>query len=535
MAIKKFNAVAGISVGDNTIYEVIDDSANVSANSLTVSSVANLGAVSNVIITGGSSGYVLKTDGSGGLSWSPDAVSTAAGSNTEIQFNDSSVFGASSAFTFDKSSNTLTVTNLTISSGNITGVNYSNSNYFVGNGALLTSLTGSNVTGYVPLATSANTASTVTTAAQPNITSLGTLTGLTVSGTTDLGTASDVKISGGSSGFVLATNGFGDLSWVAQSGGGGGSGFVGITKNDFTGDGVEDTFNLTTTPSSENAIVVNIDGLIQQGSVYNLSGSSVIFVDPPLSGQHIEITIYDNLGAGSDTQVLFNSSDVITGSSNFTFTSSNNTLQVSNLKVSGNISGGNLTSLGNITASGGTLTLDTAVIAVSGANAGIFTTGISNLNIALSGNVTMGSTTGNVTVRGNLIANYISSNTTISSANLTATDTLSATSIRMNDLYSNRTPVSVTGTDVIDVFPVNKYRTAKYTIRVNSDDGYQSLETLLIHDGSTSMITVYGSISTSGYDIVLITSDILSGNVRLLATTASTNTTVNLIGTYVAD
>jgi hypothetical protein len=105
----------------------------------------------------------------------------------------------------------------------------------------------------------------------------------------------------------------------------------------------------------------------------------------------------------------------------------------------------------------------------------------------------------------------------------------------MNDLYSNRTPVSVTGTDVIDVFPVNKYRTAKYTIRVNSDDGYQSLETLLIHDGSTSMITVYGSISTSGYDIVLITSDILSGNVRLLATTASTNTTVNLIGTYVAD
>ena len=55
-------------------------------------------------------------------------------------------------------------------------------NYFIGNGSTLTSVTGGNVTGYVPLSTAANTAGTVTTAAQPNITSVGTLTSLTVSG-----------------------------------------------------------------------------------------------------------------------------------------------------------------------------------------------------------------------------------------------------------------------------------------------------------------------------------------------------------------
>ena len=67
--------------------------------------------------------------------------------------------------------------------GNITG------NYIIGNGSTLTSLTGANITGTVANATYAvsagsavGTAATVTTNAQPNITSVGTLTSLTSSG-----------------------------------------------------------------------------------------------------------------------------------------------------------------------------------------------------------------------------------------------------------------------------------------------------------------------------------------------------------------
>ncbi len=80
---------------------------------------------------------------------------------------------------------------LTVVSGDSTLGNVATANYFSGNGSLLTSITGANVTGYVPLATSANTATsatsattagTVTTAAQPNITSVGTLTSLSVTG-----------------------------------------------------------------------------------------------------------------------------------------------------------------------------------------------------------------------------------------------------------------------------------------------------------------------------------------------------------------
>ena len=58
-------------------------------------------------------------------------------------------------------------------------------------------------------------AQTVSNAAQPAITSVGTLTSLIVSGTTDLGSVANVTLTGGVSGYVLSTDGFGGLSWVA--------------------------------------------------------------------------------------------------------------------------------------------------------------------------------------------------------------------------------------------------------------------------------------------------------------------------------
>jgi len=100
--------------------------------------------------------------------------------------------------------------------------------------ATANSVAGANVTGTVSQATSATsatsatTAGTVTTAAQSNITSVGTLSGLTVSnssGTVNFGTTSNVTlgavgnlhISGGTTGQFLTTNGSGNLSWSTAS------------------------------------------------------------------------------------------------------------------------------------------------------------------------------------------------------------------------------------------------------------------------------------------------------------------------------
>ena len=81
-------------------------------------------------------------------------------------------------------SNTNVAAYLPTYTGNITG------NYFIGNGSTLTNITGSNVSGYVPnsnIANTATTAGTVTTNAQPNITSVGTLSSLSVTGNISAG------------------------------------------------------------------------------------------------------------------------------------------------------------------------------------------------------------------------------------------------------------------------------------------------------------------------------------------------------------
>jgi hypothetical protein len=65
---------------------------------------------------------------------------------------------------------------------------------------------------------------TLTTDNQPNITSVGTLVELTVNGPTDLGLVGNITIDGGANGYVLSTDGSGNLSWVEQSGGGGNPG-----------------------------------------------------------------------------------------------------------------------------------------------------------------------------------------------------------------------------------------------------------------------------------------------------------------------
>jgi hypothetical protein len=209
--------------------------------------------------------------------------------------------------------------------------------------------------------------------------------------------------------------------------------------------------------------------------------------------------------------VLFNDNGNIGNVANFTFNKSSNTLNVTNIDTT-------------------SISFDAGLITVSGSNAGVFSSGIDNINLGLNSNVTIGSTLGNTNVQGNLIAGNIST-----VGNLVVSNTATITNLKVNDLYSNRTPVSVTTNTVVDSFSVNKYRSAKYTMRVNSDDGYQAVEVLLIHDGIDSYVTIYGSLSTIGTDIVTLFSNINSGNVRLLANTISANTTVNFVGTYVAD
>lgn len=73
----------------------------------------NLGTLSNIHIGGGVNGYVLTTDGTGNLSWTMSGGGGGngepAGSNTQVQFNNNGLFGASPYFTFNDFTHTVQI------------------------------------------------------------------------------------------------------------------------------------------------------------------------------------------------------------------------------------------------------------------------------------------------------------------------------------------------------------------------------------------------------------------------------------------
>ena len=157
-----------------------------------------------------------------------------------------------------------------------------------------------------------------------------------------------------------------------------------------------------------------------------------------------------------------------------------------------------------------------------------------NANIALdpngTGNVVLDAVnsvvTGNLTISGNLILTQNSSS-----------DRITANALVTPKIESSNANISIGTVTLIDSFLPATYRTAKYVIKAEDNTGYESVEVLLIHDGSNSFVTVYGAISTTDQDIVSLTSNVHSGNVCLWAANYAgrSSTFVNFVGTYVKD
>ena len=209
---------------------------------------------------------------------------------------------------------------------------------------------------------------------------------------------------------------------------------------------------------------------------------------------------------------------------------------LTSLSVTGNISSGNAT-LGNLaTANFFTGTLTT--------NAQPNITSVGTLtSLDVTGNIS----SGNANLGNLATANFFTGTlTTAAQPNITSVGNLTSLSITGNTsaslvslatgLSTNRTNVAVTTNTLIDSFDPTAYRTAKYVISASGDNGYQSVETLLVHDGVDSYITIYGSVcSNVTADIIELTSNVngVSGNVTVYASSVSANALVNLVASYI--
>lgn len=357
---------------------------------------------------------------------------------------------------------------------------------------------------------------------------------LTVSNLSNLGAVANITITGGESGQSLITDGTGNL----------------IFGNAVSNVAAPMPYNI---PLGKSYIVPNnFQGLF----------ATAVTIDGTLEVDGIMVDVGQPSVNATSTQILFASNELPTGNTGFTFESiTGNVALPGNVVVSGNLSPtGNLTySLGsdthrwnNLFLSGNTIYLGDGTITTNDIGNMILTSP-SGANFTLSGNAnitTIYNGTSNITINanGNIttsvagVANVlvmsstgatVSGNITANNANLGNVAT--ANYMAVGDLYSKRSPIAVSTNTLVDSFLLAEYRSAKYTIKVGNDAGYQALEVLLVHDNINSIMTVYGSLSTTNTDLVTLTTSVVSGNVNLLATGLSANTVLNLMGTYVPD
>ena len=94
--------------------------------------------------------------------------------------------------------------------------------------------------------------------------------------------------------------------------------------------------------------------------------------------------------------------------------------------------------------------------------------------------------------------------------------------------FQNITVSSVTtaSTDevALDVFDFDQFRSARYQIQVSSGSNYHTVEFIIVHDGSSTYNTEFAIVKTDS-SLASFNSDISSGNVRLLVTPSSANST----------
>jgi hypothetical protein len=200
-----------------------------------VSGTSNLGPVGNVTITGGTNGYYLQTNGSGILTWAavPTGTTISNGnSNINIPVANGNInITATGNSVMVITGNGVNVTGTLNATGNLTAVNANlgnsvTANYFIGNlygtanlatfATTANSVAGANVSGQVA---NALVAGTVYTNAQPNITSVGTLTTLDVTGNVNTGNINAGTGTGGNitGGNLVSANYFtGTLTTNAQ-------------------------------------------------------------------------------------------------------------------------------------------------------------------------------------------------------------------------------------------------------------------------------------------------------------------------------
>jgi hypothetical protein len=154
-----------------------------------------------------------------------------------------------------------------------------------------------------------------------------------------------------------------------------------------------------------------------------------------------------------------------------------------------------------------------------------------NSNIVIGSN---GSNTGSATARDIIFSPQISGTAASTermrikgdgNVGIGTTNPQAQLQVKQLGINVNQSSVASTSQYTCDSMSATIFRSARYTIQITNvtDSTYHVTEILLIHDGTTPAITEFATIFTGSAAEATFDADITSGNVRLLATPASTD------------
>jgi hypothetical protein len=345
---------------------------------------------------------------------------TAAGSNTQVQFNNSGLLGADADFTFDTSTNTLSVPTLV---GNVVRGS-GDGNIIIRNTAAVNNLTGNAVyldSNNVFMGNIGNRAR-FNAAANTDLQIVGAGSGTEIllvrNGGTDSGFGNTGNI---------------DMRSKATATGGGfrADGNINLAGNVYIG-----SYGAQVVGNSRGNL--RVDGNITTGNSIsatgNITGNYFIGNGSTLTGITATAT-----PAGSNTELQFNDGGSLGASANLTFDKTSNVLSTTAISATGNISGGNINTAGNVSGNYilGDGSLLTGLPATYG-NANVsnyLASGTNTANIITTGNITGGNidSTGIVLATGNITggnintAGIVSATGNITGGNINTAGIVSAT------------------------------------------------------------------------------------------------------------
>lgn len=271
--------------------------------------------------------------------------------------------------------------------------------------------------------------------------------------------------------------------------------------NQFTGNGSVNTYTLTTSTTTNNAIVA-INGVEQVPSVaYTISGNQLVFTGNVSNGSIVDVRI---------PTFQTTSSGITASYANYTYTASNGqttfTGSDNNGRIMSYLPGESMVFLNGIKIAP---TVD--YVATTG-NTVVLTTAAANNDV-----LEVVSISGMVATEGDTYSNniYLASNTAAFAANNLTT--------------------SNTSQQNVDSFSMLTYRSASYFAQVtdNTNNNYHVQNISLVHNGSTVWMSEFGAVYSNGSVLATFDAEINSNNVVLKVTPVVANSTIKVVRTTV--